>query len=117
AVFGNRRPVLGPRVFSRARADRGSPGLVRGESTGLMRTVFTHEPLARLALVPSARAAQDVLPCVLVPERPPPVPARRPGHRLRIGPRPHRQTAQPQPPDRVVPKRVASALPWSPRWS
>ena len=56
-------------AFSVVRALTGSPGLVRRESTGFMSTVFTHEPLARLALVSSARAAQAVLPCTWVPER------------------------------------------------
>src|SRR3981081_8366 len=47
----------------------GSPGLLRPESTGLVSTAFTDDPLARFALVSSACAAPAAPPCAFAPER------------------------------------------------
>src|SRR3982074_842759 len=50
-------------------ARTGSPGLLRPESTGLVSTAFTDDPLARFALVSSGCAAPAALACALAPER------------------------------------------------
>src|SRR5882724_6377331 len=56
-------------AFWVVRALTGSPGLVCRESTGLVSTAFTDDPLARFALVSSACAVPAALPCAPAPER------------------------------------------------
>src|SRR3979490_2400589 len=56
-------------AFCVVRALTGSPGLVCRESTGLVSTAFTDDPLARFALLSSACAAPAALPCAPAPER------------------------------------------------